>query len=56
MSQAEFRNVADIAPSTLTKLRKDREVSMNVLIKICDAFDCNIGDIVDYTKTGESEK
>ena len=47
MTQAELRKAADIAPNTMTKLRRDEEVSMAVLIKICTALNANIGDIMD---------
>ena len=47
MSKADLRRAAGIAPNTMTKLRRDEEVSMAVLIKICLALDANIGDIRD---------
>ena len=47
MSAAQLREITGIAPNTMTKLRKDEEVSMAVLIKICTALDVNIGDIMD---------
>lgn len=31
----------------MTKLRRDEEVSMTVLVKICKVLDANIGDIMD---------
>ena len=47
MSKADLRRAAGIAPNTMTKLRRDEEVSMAVLIRICTALDANIGDIMD---------
>lgn len=47
MSKADLRRAAGIAPNTMTKLRRDEEVSMTVLVKICKALDANIGDIMD---------
>ena len=47
MSKADLRRAAGIAPNTMTKLRRDEEVSMTVLAKICKALDANIGDIMD---------
>ena len=47
MSKADLRRAAGIAPNTMTKLRRDEEVSMAVLIKICTALSANIGDIMD---------
>ncbi len=47
MSKADLRRAASIAPNTMTKLRRDEEVSMAVLIKICTVLQANIGDIMD---------
>ena len=47
MSKADLRRATGIAPNTMTKLRRDEEVSMSVLVKICTALDANIGDIMD---------
>ena len=47
MTAVELRQATGIAPNTMTKLRRDEEVSMTVLAKICKALDANIGDIMD---------
>ena len=47
MSKADLRRVAGVAPNTITKLRRDEEVSMAVLVKICKVLDANIGDAMD---------
>ena len=47
MSAVELREKTGIAPNTMTKLRRDEEVSMAVLAKICKVLDANIGDIMD---------
>ena len=47
MTAVQLRERTGIAPNTMTKLRKDEEVSMAVLIKICTALNANIGDIMD---------
>ena len=47
MSPVELRLATGIAPNTMTRLRRDEEVSMAVLVKICKALDANIGDIMD---------
>ena len=53
MSKADLRRAAGIAPNTMTKLRRDEEVSLAVLIKICTALNANIGDIMDLTPDGK---
>ena len=47
MTPVELREKTVIAPNTMTKLRRDEEVSMTVLVKICTALNANIGDIMD---------
>lgn len=47
MSKAELRRAAGIAPNTMTKLNRDEEVSMAVLVKICTVLNVNIGDVMD---------
>ena len=47
MTAVELREKTGIAPNTMTKLRRDEEVSMAVLVKICSALNANIGDIMD---------
>ena len=47
MTAVELREKTGIAPNTMTKLRKDEEVSLTVLVKICTALNANIGDIMD---------
>ena len=55
MTQAELRKAADIAPNTMTKLRRDEEVSLTVLVKICTALNANIGDIMDLIPEKEGK-
>ena len=53
MSKAELRRLAGLSPATLTKLRRNQSVSMEVLMKIAEAMDCNIGDMMDFVKVSE---
>lgn len=48
MSVADLRKAADIASNTMTRMRKDQEVTMTVLEKICDVLEVDFGDIVEY--------
>ena len=51
ISQATLRNDLSIATGTMTKLRKNEEVALSVLLRICEYLDCNIGDICDAVRT-----
>lgn len=53
MSKADLRRSAGIAPNTLTKLNRDEEVSMTVLIKICKVLGVDIGDIMELFPDGD---
>lgn len=48
MSKADLRKVSDMSPNTMTKLRRDEPVMLNVLDKICETLGCNYGDVMDY--------
>ena len=48
MSKADLRRATGLAPNTMTKLRRDEEVTLTVLNKICAALNVNIGDIMDF--------
>ena len=49
MSKADLRKAAGIAPNTMTRLRRDEEVTLSVLKKICSTLEVDIGDIMEFT-------
>ena len=50
ISQATFRKDLNIASGTMTKMRRNEEVALSVLLRICEYLDCNIGDICEAVK------
>lgn len=54
MTKTQLRKKADIATSTLAKLSKDEQVSMDVLLRICKTLDCDIADIMELTKESKN--
>ena len=48
MSKADLRKAAGIAPNTMTRLRRDEEVTLAVLYKICSTLEVGIGDIMEF--------
>ena len=50
LTPADLRRETNMAPNTLTKLRKDEVVSLTVLMSICEYLDCNIGDVCDFVQ------
>lgn len=53
ISPAALRKDLNIATGTITKMRRNEEVALSVLLRICDYLDCNIGDICDAVKAEE---
>ena len=50
ISQSAFRKDLNIASGTMTKMRRNEEVALSVLLRICEYLDCNIGDICNAVK------
>lgn len=50
MTNVEVRKSTGISSATFTKLKKNETVSLDVLLKICNFLDCDIGDIVEVVK------
>lgn len=48
MSVSNLRKLAEIAPNTMTKLRRDEAVNLAILGRICRVLGCGFGDIMEY--------
>jgi len=55
MSKADLRKAAGIAPNTMTRLRRDEEVTLTVLNKICKTLEVDIGDIMEFLPEPDAE-
>lgn len=47
---ATLRKDLNIASGTMTKMRRNEEVALSVLLRICEYLNCNIGDICDAVR------
>ena len=47
MKKKELRQAAGISNSLIAKLGKNENVTVDVLVRICNALECNIDDIVE---------
>lgn len=54
ISKGELRKKAGVSSATFTKLRKNQEVALSVLMKIAEVMDCNAGDMMDFVKDDTS--
>lgn len=48
--KAVFRQEIGLSPGTISKLNKNEEVALSVLLRICDYLDCDIGDICEAVR------
>ena len=53
MTKVELREKAGISTGTLAKLGKNENVTTDVLVKVCEALDCDISDIMEMEKHEE---
>lgn len=37
---------AEISTSTMSKMKRNKPVSLAIILKICEVLDCNINDVV----------
>ena len=48
ISRAELRRRVKISPNTMTKLIRDKEVSLSVIGRICETLGTDIGNIMEF--------
>lgn len=47
MKRVDLRTAANISSGTLAKLGKNESVTTDVLVRVCRALNCDIGDIME---------
>ena len=50
MNKQDLKRVTKLSSATIAKLGKGANVTTGVLIKICDALDCELEDIMELIK------
>ena len=56
MNKQDLGKIANISPTSIAKLGKGANVTTDVLLKICEALDCNLEDIIETIKNDETKK
>ena len=49
ISKSQLMKLAEVSPSTLTRLNKNEIVSLSILLKFCKVLNCDVGDVVEAT-------
>lgn len=55
MKKVELRDMTGMGSATLAKMGKNEQVSMDVIKRICEILECDIGDIMEMIPE-ENEK
>ena len=55
MSKAGLRKASGVSPNTMTKLRRNEPVMLNVLDKVCKTLNVDYGDIMSYMSDTQDE-
>lgn len=50
LKKSQLKDLAQISQSTLMRLNRNEYVSLEVLVKICIALDCEISDIAEIER------
>ena len=50
LNKTDLRELTGIGSNTMAKLGKNQQVSMDVLMKVCEKLDCDISDICEFVK------
>lgn len=56
MKKYQLRQTAQISSNSVAKMSKDEPVSMEILMKVCETLDCDIGDICEFKSDKECYK
>ena len=49
MNKTDLRVQAGISTNTLAKIGKNENVSTSIIAKICEALECNVEDVMEFT-------
>lgn len=55
MNKLYLQKAIKTTPHTIAKMGRDENVSLETLGKICEYFQCDIGDIIEYRRKKEEK-
>ncbi len=56
MKKSDLRELTGLSPNTMARLSKGESVKMDVIGRICEQLNCNVGDIVDFVPNIEENE
>lgn len=54
MKKKDLCAKAGISPASVTKMGRNGHVTMEILLRICTALDCQVGDIIEIAPGGDT--
>lgn len=51
MNKSDLGKAAKMSRNTIAKLGKNESVSLDILVRICEVLNCDIGDIVEVSRS-----
>ena len=55
LKKKDLCRLAGVSSTVVTKMGHGESVTTDVLVRICNALDCNIGDIMDVVRDSDGE-
>lgn len=56
INKKALREMSGISATSVAKLGKGGNVNTDVLLRICDALNCDVGDIMEFIREEKSEE
>lgn len=56
LKRVDLRRLTGLSSATVSKLAKDESVTINVIIRICEALDCQPSDIVEAVRNSDDNQ
>jgi DNA-binding Xre family transcriptional regulator len=56
MNKAGLKRATGISTASIAKLGKGENVTTDILVKICEALDCELNDIMELSRNGDEKK
>lgn len=54
MKRTDLKEISEISTASLAKLGKGENITTSVLLKICEALDCDVADIMEVIESDNS--
>lgn len=55
MMKKDLQVAAGISWASVTKMSKGENVSMEILMKVCKALECDVSDIIEFVEKSDNE-